>query len=251
MLTHPRDCAAYLILGEAPVLIDCGSGEGHRGLLRNLKRLGIHPRGLAGVLATHCHYDHVAGIAALRAHNPDIPLAAHDLDAPAIAHADPDLTCAGWMFHAPMAPARVDETLVGGETFEVAGLEFDVVHTPGHSPGSVCFRLKRDGKSFVFAGDSLTPSCARVKGDYDVWAESLHIIADLDCDVFLPGHASQMSNPFYTALMAPLPWAARRAAFHALQKARAPFWNVASLQYQYLITPFARLTDFFARPGQA
>lgn len=249
MLTHPRDCAAYLIQGQAPVLVDCGSGEGHKGLLRNLKRLGVHPRELAGVLATHCHYDHLAGITILRKYNPDLVLAAHDLDAPAIETADPDLTCAGWMFHASLAPERVDETLVGGEMFEIAGLEFEVIHTPGHSPGSVCFRLDRDGKSFVFAGDSLTPSCRRVNGDFDVWEESLHSIADLDCDLFLPGHTSQITNPFYTALMAPAPQGARRAVFRALQKARTPFWNIASLQYQYLISPFARLTDMFVPRG--
>jgi len=243
LLTHPRDCAAYIAMGDAPVLVDCGSGEGRAPLLRNLKKLGVHPRDIAGVLGTHCHYDHLAGITELRRHNPDLRLSLHHADAPAVEDADQELTCAGWMFGRALQPERVDDAFTGGETFDIAGLSFDVIHTPGHTPGSVCYRLEIDGKVFVFAGDSLTPSCDRVNGVRRDWERTFDVLADMEYDVFLPGHASQINNPYYAALMLPGPAPVRRAAVRALRRARVPFWHIASFQYRYLITPFARLTD--------
>lgn len=243
LLSHPRDCAAYLVLGDAPVLVDCGSGEGHAALLRNLKKLGVQPRDIAGVLGTHCHYDHLAGITALRRHHPDLCLALHDADAPAVEDADQALTCSGWMFGRTPPPERVDDTFTGGELFDIAGLSFQVIHAPGHTPGSVCYRVEIDGAVVVFAGDSLTPSCGRVHGVRRDWERTFDRLAALEYDVFLPGHASQISNPYYAALMMPGPAPARRAAVRALRRARVPFWHIASFQYRYLITPFARLAD--------
>lgn len=247
LLTHPRDCASYLVAGDAPVLIDCGSGEGHAALLRNMSRLGVRPEDLAGVIGTHCHYDHINGLAALRAINPDIPLSMHADEAPAIENADPDLTCAGWMFFRDIEPLRVDNKLSDGDAFEAGGLCFEVIHTPGHSPGSMCLRADVRGRTILFAGDCLTPSCDLVGGDRATWEQTLDLLRDLEYDILLPGHSSQLNNPYYAALMAPLRPRARRAAIRALQGARAPFWAAASFQYRYLISPFARITDLLKR----
>lgn len=243
LLSHPRDCASYLILADAPVLIDCGSGEGHGALTRNLARLGVRPADLAAVICTHCHYDHVNGLAALRAQCPDIPLTMHRADAAAVETADPDLTCAGWMFHTRIESLRVDNKLIGGETIEIAGLALEAIHTPGHSPGSMCLRAEVDGRAFLFAGDCLTPSCSRVNGDRGQWEQTLDLCAGLEFDTLLPGHSSQLNNPYYAALMALRGRRARGAALRLMQSAQGPFWTAASFQYRYLISPFARITD--------
>jgi hydroxyacylglutathione hydrolase len=95
------------------------------------------------VLATHGHYDHVGSAAAVC--GTDLPLYIHKDDEPALT--DP----AGWGAGFPQPVARPVEvrTISDGDLLEVAGLELEVIHTPGHTPGSVCFRAE----GLVFSGD--------------------------------------------------------------------------------------------------
>lgn len=95
-------------------------------------------RDVAAVLCTHAHNDHVNAAPAL----------SDALDAPILLHpADRvvwDLT------HPDRAP---DGELADGETFTVAGIDLRVLHTPGHSPGSVC--LYAPDLATLFSGDTL------------------------------------------------------------------------------------------------
>ena len=94
------------------------------------------------VLATHGHVDHVGSAAAMAG---DLPVLIHELDAPAF----DDCIAWGGAFPAqPAKPAHV-RTIDDGEVLEFAGFHIEVLHTPGHTPGSVCFVT--DG--FLFSGD--------------------------------------------------------------------------------------------------
>ncbi len=95
------------------------------------------------VLATHGHVDHV-GSAAEMAGN-DLPVFIHELDAPAFDD------CIAWGGAFPAQPRRPAEvrTAADGDVLEFAGFRIEVLHTPGHTPGSVCFVT--DG--FLFSGD--------------------------------------------------------------------------------------------------
>ncbi len=85
------------------------------------------------ILLTHNHMDHIGALAELRARL-KVPLAAHALDA-------------GNLTSPP-------EILLGnGDTRSLGNLKFEVVHTPGHTPGSLCFKVGR----YLISGDTIFP----------------------------------------------------------------------------------------------
>jgi hydroxyacylglutathione hydrolase len=99
------------------------------------------------ILLTHTDLDHIAGLHELREAFGQIPIAVHDEERHVVAEGRPLRKEFG-----PLA-TQVDNvtTLVPGEAFRAGSLEFEVLHTPGHSPGGVS--LKIDG--YLFTGDAL------------------------------------------------------------------------------------------------
>jgi hydroxyacylglutathione hydrolase len=105
-----------------------------------LRAAGKRP---VAVLATHGHYDHVGSAAEFC--GTELPLYIHKDDELALV----DSQAWGSGFPVPASrPAEV-RTVSDGDIVEAAGLAFEVMHTPGHTPGSVCFRLP----DLLFSGD--------------------------------------------------------------------------------------------------
>lgn len=99
------------------------------------------------ILLTHTDPDHIAGLHELRDAFGDVPVAVHE--------SEREVVAAGKPLRREFCPiaTQVDDVarLVEGETYRAGSLEFEVLHTPGHSPGGVS--LKIDG--FLFTGDAL------------------------------------------------------------------------------------------------
>ncbi|MDF2814822.1 MAG: zn-dependent hydrolase including glyoxylase [Paenibacillus sp.] len=187
-LTHPWDASAYVITGDEPVLIDCGGSQGYEVLKRNLDMLGIAPKGLKAVYATHGHWDHLAGYAGLKADNPDIQLYIHEADAEQVEQGDPERTAA-FLYGVDFPPAKVDGYLRDGERLNLGGYEALVLHTPGHSLGSVSFLLTIGDTRVLIAGDTLWGGFhPRVRSDLEAWSRSLDKLLEYDFDVMSFGH---------------------------------------------------------------
>ena len=102
---------------------------------------------IAAILLTHGHFDHIAAVRDLA--EPDTRIVIHELDAPMLT--DPVLNAgAGLLGRSITAPEATDKVREGDE-LELAGLKIRVLHTPGHTPGSVCLLIEGE----LFTGDTI------------------------------------------------------------------------------------------------
>ena len=101
------------------------------------------------VLLTHCHFDHVIGVAGLQESGAKVGCL--DKEKPLIGTAA-DLFDA---FGAPRIPYHVDFTFSDSEEFELCGIKIKALATPGHTVGSVCYLVESEGDRYLFSGDTL------------------------------------------------------------------------------------------------
>ena len=101
------------------------------------------------ILITHCHFDHIGAVAPL-AEATGAPVYCPEIEVPVLADI---MSFVPWTEFGPFESYEADETVKGGETLELAGLELDVIFTPGHSPGHVTYSVR--GEPAIFSGDVL------------------------------------------------------------------------------------------------
>jgi hydroxyacylglutathione hydrolase len=101
------------------------------------------------ILITHCHFDHIGAVAPVAAAT-GAPVYCPELEVPVLADI---MSYVPWEGFGPFESYEADETVRGGETLELAGLELDVIFTPGHSPGHVSYAV--GGEPALFSGDVL------------------------------------------------------------------------------------------------
>ncbi|MGH3104962.1 MAG: MBL fold metallo-hydrolase [Gaiellaceae bacterium] len=125
----------------------------------------------AAILITHCHWDHLGGVADL-AEGTGAPVYMAEAEAPVLERPDD---------YFPGVPVRgytADVLLAGDEVFELAGITFETLTVPGHSPGHLAFHS--DG--VLFSGDVLfAGSVGRTDlpfGDWDALLESIRALMD-------------------------------------------------------------------------
>jgi len=131
--------------GDECWVIDCGYEPDI--LIEYLKTNELKPKAL---LLTHCHSDHIAGIDQLLSLTGTIPIYAHALEQEW--NMNPMLNLSG-LAGRPTTATAPTEVLEDGQTLTLAKSTWRVAHTPGHSPGSVCFIHDESNQAIV--GDTL------------------------------------------------------------------------------------------------
>lgn len=140
--------------------------EGQRETVLIDPSLAIHPRREAlpdvdRILLSHCHEDHLAGCALF----PDAALQVHAADHPGITSLDGFLSIYGMQgegaadfaaflqseFHYEPRPNAT--TCAEGDVFDVGGAVIEVLHTPGHTRGHCCFRIRSEAGTLLYLGD--------------------------------------------------------------------------------------------------
>jgi glyoxylase-like metal-dependent hydrolase (beta-lactamase superfamily II) len=178
---------AYLIVSKEPMLIDVGTGAS---LAQLEKRLGAFLEGnrLARLVLTHMHFDHTGGAARIVA-DTGAEAFAHPPDSIALAEGDGDMTCSGWLGERQM-PMKVCP-LKEGDILECGGMRLEVLHTPGHTSGSICLFDRRSG--VLFSGDTVFANGGVGRwdlptGDHRRLVESLERLSALKVASLYPGH---------------------------------------------------------------
>src|SRR5918997_3980936 len=188
--------------GAQAVVIDPGD-EAPR-LLEAIRALGVE---VAGILLTHTHFDHVGAVAPL-ARETGAEVWCPELEVPILADV---MRYVPWPGIGPYEAYDADHTVAGGETLQLAGMDIDVLFTPGHSPGHVTYSVPAE--QAVFSGDVLFEgSIGRTDlpgGDHATLMRTLAALVESLSEetVVYPGHMGnttigreRAANPFLAHL---------------------------------------------------
>jgi len=191
----------YLVAdGGRGALIDAGYADEDSSQARLEYLRGIPSLELTYIILTHHHIDHASGAPRLR----------EAMDARICLHPREDRTLRDWKDDAPQdlppagsleervrawrheaARATADRLVEGGDTIAVGGVTLEVIHTPGHTLGSICLYLREERA--LFTGDTVLGlgTVAIVPpphGDMALYVQSLERLKAYDAALLLPGH---------------------------------------------------------------
>jgi glyoxylase-like metal-dependent hydrolase (beta-lactamase superfamily II) len=187
---------------DRAVIVD--PGEEQNRILGAVADLGVT---VEAILVTHCHFDHIGAVAPV-AGATGAPVYCPEIEVPVLADI---MSFVPWPGFGPYESYEADEIVAGGEHLSLAGLEIDVVFTPGHSPGHVTYAIPDQGA--LFSGDVLFKgSIGRTDlpgGDAPTLLESVRTLVDgypPETTVY-PGHMGvttlgdeRATNPFLAEL---------------------------------------------------
>jgi hydroxyacylglutathione hydrolase len=178
-------------------------GDEPERILHAVDELGL---GIDAILLTHTHFDHIGAVAPV-AKETGAPVYCPEIEVPVLAN----IMAFTPPPFGPFESYDADETVSGGERLELAGIEIDVVFTPGHSPGHVTYSIPDE--QALFSGDVLFQgSIGRTDlpgGDGPTLMESIRGLVEgfEEETTVYPGHmgvttlgAERATNPFLQAL---------------------------------------------------
>ena len=217
---QPEYVNAYLVHGNNEwLLVDTGwnTPEAFDALERQFQEIGLSFEDITQIVITHFHPDHY-GLAGRLKQLSKAKLALHQVEERFIAsrylnmdnllnelgqwlrlngvpdEESPQLQTASLALRKFVSPALPDTALLGGENITCGSFCFEVIWTPGHSPGHIC--LYEPAKKILFSGDHILPTITsnismhpqsgdNPLGDY---IDSLRALGNLEVELILPAH---------------------------------------------------------------
>jgi len=199
-LSDDFDSHVYIVDGGRKLaIIDTGTGRAEAEILANARADGIDERKIRYVLVTHGHLDHAGGAAGMRTRF-NAPVLAAAPTADFLWRGDEDAISLTGARQAGIYPAdyhlratHVDRELQDGDRVRVGALEIEVLETPGHCAGHLCFVLHVGQQTCLFTGDLLffggVIAIQRIWDcDLQAYVRSIERLRDLSVDAFFPGH---------------------------------------------------------------
>lgn len=182
------DSNIYLVKGKNPTIVDCGTGLHHNYVEDEIKKI-VDPKTVKQIVLTHEHYDHCGGVRKLfELTSRKAKIIAHVDASDKIEKGESDFAS---MLGGVMPKMSVNIKIEEGDELKIGDEEFKVIHTPGHTPGSICLYSK-DSKT-LFSGDTVFPNGYFGRydfpgGDADQLKNSIEKLAKLNIENIYPGH---------------------------------------------------------------
>ena len=180
-----RDCNVYVIDGS--IIIDSGTGNYFVEMKKKIEAF-CDTSSISLLINTHCHFDHTGGNKKFRDWL-KLQIAAHSQDRDSIETGKDALA---EMFGQSSRIMTLDRVLENGSVINTKNFSFEVIHTPGHTPGSICLFEKK--KKILVSGDTLfDDAVGRTDfpgGNKEQMIQTLKKLAALEPQYLLPGHGS-------------------------------------------------------------
>jgi glyoxylase-like metal-dependent hydrolase (beta-lactamase superfamily II) len=168
------------------VLIDCGMSIK---MLKNIIKSGLNPKDINHCILTHFHIDHICACHDLKEINDSVKFYAHELDAKAIEEKGHDQKTAAAWYSVNYIPIELEERIKGDKkSLRFGSYDFQCIHTPGHTPGSICVYLEIDNKKILFGQDIHGPFYPAFDSNLVDYQKSMKKLLNLDIDILCEGH---------------------------------------------------------------
>jgi len=182
-------------------IIDAGLMGKGKYKLEAIGKLGISLEDISRIIMTHTHLDHIGCLKEIMERIPKAELWIHEAEATPLEKGDERGVYGMDMFRTMCMPQYnlkpgafkfdVTRKLKGGETLEIGGMTWEVLHIPGHSAGSMA--LYQSEQKVLIPGDTVYADYAIGRfdlhgADGPALSRSLTTLAELDVDILLPGH---------------------------------------------------------------
>ncbi|MDI6916776.1 MAG: MBL fold metallo-hydrolase [Thermoplasmatales archaeon] len=187
------DSNVYLIRCGKPIVVDTGTGQGvyFKKMVENIEKL-CSLKSIKTIVLTHMHFDHTGGAGKLQKLT-GAKVLIHRDDAGHLRIGD-NVATGARMFGGSIEPlnvSNIDNAVDGGDT------ALKVIHTPGHSPGSIS--LYEEKSKSLFSGDTVfadgsTGRWDLIGGNYNQLVESVRKLSKLDVKNLYPGHERFVEN---------------------------------------------------------
>ncbi|MCR9110965.1 MAG: MBL fold metallo-hydrolase [Rhodobacteraceae bacterium] len=204
---------AFLIVhGEDAMLVDTGLPSSEAKIFKRLKKIGLSWSNVRMVVLTHAHIDHAGSAVAIKALT-SAPILAHALEVPYCSGQPPKLEATGpfgrtfqktGAIQRPFSYFEPDEIMTAGEmSLDDRGFPLKIIHTPGHTPGSVSVLTQNDSAvagdlaaSGVLLGGIVLrakPKRPPFEEDKQAVATSLELLLQRGCKTFHLGHGGPLT----------------------------------------------------------
>ena len=181
-------CSVYLIntnSDDGLVLIDCGM---ELNIIKRISKIGLNPMDIKHCIITHFHIDHIGACADLKEFNKQVKFYAHQLDAIPIEERGHDRETAASWYGVDYKPVKLEKKIIREmEILKFGDYNFQCIHTPGHTPGSISVLLEIEDKKILFGQDLHGPMIAGVSNFKD-YQQSLRKLLELNADILCEGH---------------------------------------------------------------
>ncbi|MDI6723458.1 MAG: MBL fold metallo-hydrolase [Methanobacterium sp.] len=191
----------YLVEGDEMMLIDTGNPGNSKKIINYVKNtLNRNPEDINTIVLTHHHFDHTGSLGELKKAT-GAKVAAHKDDADYIKekkrpHEPVVSKILVKLLKMIYRPQTVEPDILLEDGDEICG--YTVIHTPGHTPGSICLYNKNN--KTIFVGDNLKNEGGKIEGPPRIFTlnneqanESIKKLEDLDIEVIFTGHSKPVT----------------------------------------------------------